>query len=101
MAEFVKVARIGDLEPGEGTVVVVNGTRIALFNRGGMFYAIRNSCPHMGGDLGEGSLDGDIVTCPWHGWRFDVRTGKSPESEVVGVRTFEVKVVGEDIYVGI
>ena len=100
-AEFTKVASVQDLEAGKGMVVVVNGTRIALFNCGGTFYAIRNTCPHMGGDLGEGLLAGDIVTCPWHGWRFNIKTGKNPESEVVGVRTFEVKIEGEDIFIGV
>ena len=101
MAQFVKVARISDLVPGKGMVVVVNGTRIALFNCDGSFYAIKGTCPHMGGELGEGLLEGDIVTCPWHGWRFNVTTGKNPESEVVAVRSFEVKVEGEDVYVGV
>ncbi len=100
MAQFVKVARVHDLAPGTGTVVVVNGTRIALFNCDGSFYAIKSTCPHMGGELGEGLLSGDVVTCPWHGWRFNVRTGKSPGAEVVAVRSFEVKVEGEEIYVG-
>lgn len=101
MAQFVKVARISDLVPGKGMVVVVNGTRIALFNCDGSFYAIKGTCPHMGGELGEGLLQGEVVTCPWHGWRFNVRTGKNPEAEVVAVRSFEVKVEGEDIFVGV
>jgi len=99
--EFHKVASVRDLEPGKGAVVVVKGTRIALFNCEGAFYAIRNTCPHMGGDLGEGCLSGDVVTCPWHGWRFNVKTGKNPEADVVAVRTYEVKVEGEEVYVGI
>ncbi len=98
--EFVKVAKVGDLEPGKGLIVVVKGTRVALFNCGGVYYAIRNQCPHMGGDLGEGLLQGDIVTCPWHGWRFSVKTGLNPEADVVAVRTFEVRVEGEDIFIG-
>jgi len=99
--EFHKVASVRDLEPGKGVVVVVKGTRIALFNCEGAYYAIRNTCPHMGGDLGEGYLSGDVVTCPWHGWRFNVKTGRNPEADVVAVRTYEVKVEGEEVYVGI
>ena len=95
--QFVKVATVRDLESGKGMVVVVKGTRVAIFNCAGTYYAIKGTCPHMGGELGEGLLEGEIVTCPWHGWQFNVRTGKNPESEVVGVRTFEVKVEGEDI----
>ncbi|TMQ57637.1 MAG: Rieske 2Fe-2S domain-containing protein [Candidatus Eisenbacteria bacterium] len=99
--QFVKVATVGDLESGKGMVVVVRGTRVAIFNCGGTYYAIKGTCPHMGGELGEGLLSGEIVTCPWHGWRFNVKTGKNPESDVVGVRTFEVKVEGEDILLGV
>ena len=55
----------------------------------------------MGGELGEGYLAGDIVTCPWHGWRFNVKTGKNPDVAVVGVRTFEVRIEGEEIFVGV
>jgi nitrite reductase (NADH) small subunit/3-phenylpropionate/trans-cinnamate dioxygenase ferredoxin subunit len=99
--EFLKVAKIGDLDPGKGLIVVVKGTRVALFNCDGVYYAIRNQCPHMGGDLGEGLLQGDVVTCPWHGWRFSVKTGKNPEAEVVGVRTFEVRVEGDEIFIGV
>jgi nitrite reductase/ring-hydroxylating ferredoxin subunit len=80
-------------------IVIVNGTKVALFRCGGAFYAIRNQCPHMGGDLGDGYLEGEIVRCPWHGWKFSVKTGKAPDTEVVGVRTYEVKVEGDDVLV--
>ncbi|HXF59921.1 MAG TPA: Rieske 2Fe-2S domain-containing protein [Candidatus Saccharimonadales bacterium] len=99
--EFHKVGKVSDLVPGKGLVVQVQGMRLALFNCDGVFYAIKNTCPHMGGELGEGLLTGDIVTCPWHGWRFNVRTGKNPEADVVGVRTYEVRVEGEEIFIGI
>lgn len=99
--QFVKVATVHDLESGKGMVVILNGTRVAIFNCAGTYYAIKGTCPHMGGELWEGLLEGEIVTCPWHGWQFNVRTGKNPESEVVGVRTFEVKVEGEDILLGV
>jgi NAD(P)H-dependent nitrite reductase small subunit len=101
MSEFVKVAKAEDLEEGKGTIVTVNGTRIALFRCEGRFYAIRNQCPHMGGDLGEGLLTGEIVRCPWHGWKFSVKTGKNPAADVVAVRTYEVRVLGEDVLVGV
>ncbi|MGH7681478.1 MAG: Rieske (2Fe-2S) protein [Candidatus Eiseniibacteriota bacterium] len=99
MSEFVRVAKVSDLDEGKGAIVWVNGTKVALFRRDGVFYAIRNQCPHMGGDLGEGYLQGDIVRCPEHGWRFSIKTGKAPDTEVVGVRTYEVKVEGEEVFV--
>lgn len=97
---FVEVAGAGDLKPGQGKVVSANGIEIALFNVDGTFYAIENTCPHRGGPLGEGMIDGNNVICPWHGWQFDVTTGKSPFMPV-GVKTFEVKVEGEDIFVNV
>jgi NAD(P)H-dependent nitrite reductase small subunit len=99
MSEYVKVARNSDLEEGKGIIVAVNGTKVALFRCDGVVYAIKNQCPHMGGDLGEGYLQGEIVRCPWHGWRFNVKTGKAPDTDVVGVRTYEVRVEGDDVLV--
>lgn len=98
----MRVARWDDLVPGRGIVVIAKGIRIALFlHEDGTPYALRNQCPHMGGELGEGELRGDIVTCPWHGWRFDVKTGRNPSVDLVAVRTFPVKVEGNDVYVGV
>ncbi|HSQ60366.1 MAG TPA: Rieske 2Fe-2S domain-containing protein [Acidobacteriota bacterium] len=99
MAEFHRVAKAADVVEGRGTIVAVNETKIALFRREGALYAIRNQCPHMGGDLGEGTLEGDVVRCPWHGWRINVKTGRHPEVAVIAVRTYRVKVEGDDVYV--
>ena len=99
--EFVRVARVGDIRPGAGAVVIAKGVRVALFHhRDGGYFALRNHCPHMGGSLGEGPLEGDVVTCPDHGWTFDVRTGRHTRADLIAVRTFPVRVDGEDIYVG-
>ena len=102
MAKRIKVARIADLAPGSGTTVDVEGQRIALFNVQGTFYAIDDTCPHRGGPLGEGELDGAMVTCPWHGATFDVQTGAvtGPPARN-GVRSFQVRVEGEDVLVEI
>jgi len=101
MSSFVKVARSSDVEEGKGLIVWAGPIKVALFRCEGTIYAIRNQCPHMGGDLGEGLLTGTVVRCPWHGWKFDIRTGQSPETEVVAVRSFEVKVEGDDVYVAV
>jgi len=101
MPEYLKVARNADVEEGKGLIVWAGPVKIALFRCDGAVYAIKNQCPHMGGDLGEGLLSGDVVQCPWHGWKFSVKTGKMPDVDVVGVRTFDVKVEGEDVYVAI
>ncbi len=101
MAEFVKVAAVDELSPGEGKTVTVNNTYVALFNVDGTFYAIDDTCPHQGGPLGEGFLEDCIVTCPWHGWRFDVTTGVSPIVSSLTVKKYEVKVEGNDVLVAV
>lgn len=99
MAE-IKVTQTGRVAPGTGTVVDANGTAIALFNVGGTFHAIANACTHVGGPLGEGTLDGTTVTCPWHGSQFDVTSGqvrKGPARRPVA--TYPVRVEGSDVFV--
>ncbi|MBI4451792.1 non-heme iron oxygenase ferredoxin subunit [Candidatus Woesearchaeota archaeon] len=101
MSNFVRVASILDLKPGENKVVEVNGEQVGLFNVDGEFYAISNTCAHRGGPLGEGYLEGDIVTCPWHGWRFNVKTGNNAIMPGVRVPSYQVKVEGSDVFVSI
>lgn len=73
---LVKAAQVSDIGPGTGKVVQAAGKTLALFNLGGSFYAIDNACTHVGGPLGMGKVEGHVVTCPWHGSKFDVTTGK-------------------------
>ncbi len=95
----MKVAETSDLAPGQGKVVQVNGKAIALFNADGKFYAIDNTCLHRGGPLGEGDLDGKIVTCPWHGWQYDVTTGANEMNPSIKVATVPVSVEGSAVFV--
>jgi len=99
MANFVKVAAVGDVPPGTGKCVEAGGKQIALFNVGGAFHAIDNTCLHRGGPLGEGELEGAIVTCPWHGWQYDVTTGCNTMDESECVERYEVKVEGDQVFV--
>jgi nitrite reductase/ring-hydroxylating ferredoxin subunit len=99
MAEFVRVAGTADVPPGSGIVAEVNEQSIALFNVDGTFYAIGNVCVHRGGPLGEGELEGEVVTCPWHAWQYNVKTGKSLTNPSASVKTYEVKVDGSDVKV--
>lgn len=99
MSDFVRVAGAGDLKPGESKVVNVDGSEVALFNIDGKFFAVANTCPHKGGPLGEGLVEGDVVTCPWHGWRFNVKTGVSPVIPTAKVPTYQVKLEGNDVMV--
>jgi ferredoxin-NADP reductase len=101
-ARFRKVAKTGELAPGQGKAVSVNGAAIALFNVDGEYYAIDDSCPHAGGVLSEGELTGKELTCPLHGAVFDVTTGEvlgPPADE--GVACYKVRVSGGDIEVEI
>lgn len=97
--EFVKAAKASEMAVGTGKTVDVGGTPIALFNIEGTFYAIHDSCPHQGGPLGEGNLETNVVRCPWHAWRWDVITGKNVDDPAQGVKTFEVMVEGDDVFV--
>ena len=75
-----KAAKLSEIPAGSIKEVQVGGQAMALANVGGTFYAINNTCLHRGGPLGEGQLDGKVVTCPWHGWQFDVTTGKTVQN---------------------
>jgi 3-phenylpropionate/trans-cinnamate dioxygenase ferredoxin component len=101
MADFVKVANLSDLAPGAAKAVEVAGTLIALFNVGGTVFALDNTCLHQGGPLGEGMLEGDVVTCPWHMWEYNVRTGEKVGNSALKVSRYEVRVEGDDIKVAI
>ena len=94
-----KVAETRDVEPGAGLVVDAGGRTLALFNVDGAFYAIDNSCPHRGGPLGDGPLAGAIVTCPWHGYRFDVTTGRHQVNPTIDVPCYPVTVESGSLYV--
>jgi len=99
MSERTRVASIADLEPGKCTTVFVGGKSIALFNVEGAFYALDNECPHMGGPLGMGFLDGETVMCPLHGWMFSVKTGDSPTMPGLRTGCYECEVEGEEVFV--
>ena len=81
--------------------MTVEGRELALFNVAGRYYAVDNVCPHQGGPIGEGLLEGSVVTCPWHGWRFDVCTGKSPVIPSAAIETFACVVEGDRVQVKI
>lgn len=97
--DFHPVARVGDLLPGQARQVTVDERWVGLFNIDGAYHAVDNICLHRGGPLSEGTLHGCIVTCPWHGWQFDVRSGTLVQDPGVGVTAHDVRVVGDEIQV--
>ena len=102
MAAFVKVATTGEMTPGQGKVVEVQGKEIALFNVGGKYFAIDNMCTHEEASLADGDISGFEVTCPLHGAKFDVRSG-----QVLGppayddVTSYSVRVSGADVEIDV
>ena len=101
MAEFLKLATLSELAAGTCKAVEAAGKIIALYNVDGNVYALDNTCLHRGGPLGEGTLNGDVVTCPWHLWEYNVRTGEKVNSPAVKVATYPVQVEGNDIKVAV
>ena len=102
MPQLVKVADAKALAPGRAIKVEAGGQKIALFNAGGTFYAIGDTCTHRGGPLSEGTLSGTRITCPWHGAKFEVTSGKvvGPPAQL-DVPSYKVVVEGDDIKVEI
>src|SRR5579883_2376416 len=118
------VATVGEIPPGSRKLVEVAGRSIGVFNVGGEFFALRNRCPHQGAELCTGTLGGcvtspapgeyqltrpgEILRCPWHGWEFDLRTGRShfdprrvrvKSYPVLVAETFPVSVESSVVYV--
>jgi nitrite reductase/ring-hydroxylating ferredoxin subunit len=95
------VAKIGSLPPGKMIGVEVDGQKILVANIDGEFYAMGSECNHMGGQLEKGKLEGNVVTCPRHGSRWDVKTGKLVQfsQPLEDEPIFKVSVKGDEIFV--
>lgn len=91
--EFVTVARVDEIPDDCGVAFPLGRYTVAVFREGDEFFAINDFCPHMGASLAPGSYCGGAVMCPWHAWRFDVRTGAWLDSPRVKTDSFEVRVV--------
>jgi nitrite reductase/ring-hydroxylating ferredoxin subunit len=98
---FLRAAKVAELPAGSVREFQIEGQAIALANVGGKIYAINNTCLHRGGPLGQGALDGKVVTCPWHGWEYDVTTGKVIQNPQARVDCYPTEVRGEDIFVDV
>ena len=99
VSESVRVAATSESPPGTGKEITVNERVLAVYNVDGQFYAVDGICPHAGGPLGEGALHGTIVTCPWHGWQFDVTSGRHCLTPQIQQSCFECRVDGEYLFV--
>ena len=99
MANWIRVGHASEIPIGAGRVYDTGGCVVAIFNLEGAFHAIDNTCLHRGGPLGEGALEGKIVTCHLHFWQYDVTTGKTTVSDEMGVKKYALEVRGEDLFV--
>jgi nitrite reductase/ring-hydroxylating ferredoxin subunit len=98
---FVRVGSIAALAAGEVMEAEVDGETYAICNVGGELHAFEGLCPHAGGPLGQGSIEGDYLVCPWHAWQYDCRTGVNDYDPGTKLAAFPVKTEGDDILVDI
>jgi nitrite reductase/ring-hydroxylating ferredoxin subunit len=98
---FLRAAKKEEVPPGTIREFQIDGKTFALANVEGNLFAVNNVCMHRGGPLGQGELVGQVVTCPWHGWRYDVTTGRVVTNPAVGVETYRVEVRGDDVFVDV
>ena len=101
MPNWVRIAAEEQIAPGSCGEFVAGDRIVALFNVHGQFYALDGICPHQGGPLGKGELAGCIVTCPWHGFQFDVTTGRHQTSNSLRQPSFPVKVEDSGVWVDV
>jgi nitrite reductase/ring-hydroxylating ferredoxin subunit len=99
MGRRVWVARLSEIQPGRGKLVQAEGRAIALFAIEGSVRAISAICPHRGGPLEEGDVEGETVYCPWHAYDFNLRTGECREAPDLAVQTFTVSVESNEVFV--
>lgn len=93
MSEKIILVAADRVPPGTSAEVVAEGRIFAVFNVDGKFHVIDGICAHAGGPLGKGTLDGEIVTCPWHGWQYDVSTGRHCLASTICQASFDAEVI--------
>lgn len=94
---FLKVGSLAALPPGSVTEVILGDDTYAICNVSGELHALNGICPHAGGPIGQGTLQDSIVTCPWHEWAYDCRTGENDFDPSIKLDRFAVKAEGDDI----
>ena len=99
MVKWINVVKTSAVEPGQNIVIKFDNEDIAIFNTGTEFYAINNTCPHQGGPLNEGTLAGEVITCPWHGWQYDLKSGCPITTP--NLRIYPLRVHGDTLQIAI
>ena len=98
---WIRVAAANEIPPGACGEFVAGDRIVALFNVAGKLHALDGICPHQGGPLGKGMLNGCVVTCPWHGFQFDVTTGQHQTSKSLVHPTFPVKIENGEVFIDV
>lgn len=99
MAEFEAVGPVSGFVPGRGRMVTVAGRHVAVYRLGDEFFALDNMCLHRGGPLCDGEIENGVVTCPWHFWSYQIRSGTMVQDPRVGVSKHEVRIDGDQVSV--
>lgn len=95
-----KVAKASEIPVGGAKIVTVGDRQVAIFKvKEGELYAITNTCPHQGAPLGEGYLDKYTLTCPWHAWEFNIRTGACETVPSDRIKSYKLKLAGDDVLI--
>lgn len=97
---FVAVARAAEIPAGTGRTVVVGAEAVAVFRGASGWFAIDDACTHEDAPLGEGSVEGDVLVCPYHDWRYDLHTGACHTDPARPVGCFAIRVVDDIVWVG-
>lgn len=96
---WMRAAKTGDVLEGGGVLLNIGDRSVALLNSGGKFYALDNICPHKGASLAQGHAENCQVTCPWHAWTFDLKTGECVTVPGVQIKTYPTKVEKSEVFV--
>lgn len=98
---YLKVTTVSEIAPGQAMMFQINEAIVSIFNVDGKFYAVDDRCPHRGAPLSEGVVNGTTVTCPWHGAKFDVTNGKLVSGAQWSLKTYPLKVDGDEIWLDV
>jgi nitrite reductase (NADH) small subunit len=98
---FLRATRVDEISEGTIREFQIDGRTVAIANVAGKLYAIDNVCLHRGGPLGQGELAGTTVTCPWHGWQYDVTTGKLIVNPAVALQCYPIEIRGQEVFVDV
>lgn len=101
MSQRIRIGRTSDIIPGTATTIKIGKKTVAVFNLDGQFFAIDNTCRHRGGPLNEGKLSGTVVTCPWHGWKYDITTGANLTKPEMTTDIFPVTIEDDIMHIDV